>query len=206
VNSLFFWIIVLSFLIPVGLRLYRKSVRGRKQDLGMPGGFSNQPDSQYPGQLPGPFPGQFPGNQSKQPRDGYTQQDYFGGGFGGFGQAGGPGQQDQKQPFPEQPYPGQPYQNPPYPGQQYPGQPGYQNPVPYEDSPEYLKHPPLTGQQPSGQAAGEQPPVTPPPPAPQGSAPQGFRARKLAELDQRYSDGELTMEDYMAQRAEIMKG
>jgi hypothetical protein len=48
--------------------------------------------------------------------------------------------------------------------------------------------------------------VAPPPPAPQGSAPQGFRARKLAELDQRYSDGELTMEDYMAQRAEIMKG
>ena len=42
----------------------------------------------------------------------------------------------------------------------------------------------------------------PPPP----SAPQGFRARKLAELDQRYSDGELAMEDYMAQRAEIMKG
>ena len=42
----------------------------------------------------------------------------------------------------------------------------------------------------------------PPPP----SAPQGFRARKLAELDQRYSNGEIAMEEYMTQRAEIMKG
>ena len=38
------------------------------------------------------------------------------------------------------------------------------------------------------------------------SAPQGYRARKLAELDQEYSDGKLSMEDYMAKRAEIMKG
>jgi hypothetical protein len=45
-------------------------------------------------------------------------------------------------------------------------------------------------------------PATPPPP----SAPQGFRARKLAELDQKYSNGELSMEDYMARRAEIMNG
>jgi hypothetical protein len=95
--------------------------------------------------------------------------------------------------------------NPPYPGEQFPGQPysgqpgypqqGYQSPVPYEDSPAYPANRPQPGQQQPG------PPVPPPP-----SAPQGFRARKLAELDQRYSDGELTMEDYMAQRAEIMKG
>jgi len=45
-------------------------------------------------------------------------------------------------------------------------------------------------------------PATPPPP----SAPQGFRARKLAELDQQYSNGELAMEDYMKRRADIMNG
>ena len=176
-NSLFFWIIVLTFVVPTALRLYRKSVRGRNRGQGMPGGFPNLPDGGYPGQ------------QSKQPRDGYTQQDYFGGGF----QAGSPGQ-----PLP------------PYPGQAFPGQPGYRSPVPYEDSPEYLNNPPGPGQQPSGQQAAwqqpaGQPPGTPAVPTPP-SGPQGFRARKLAELDQRYSNGELAMEDYMAQRAEIMKG
>ena len=45
-------------------------------------------------------------------------------------------------------------------------------------------------------------PVTPPPP----SAPQGFRARKLAELDQQYSNGELAMEEYMKRRSDIMNG
>jgi hypothetical protein len=201
VNSLFFWIIVLSFVVPTALRLYRKSVRGRNRDQGMPGGFPNQLDGGYPGQ----FPGHHPGRQSKQPRDGYTQQDYFGGAF----QTGGPGQ-----PLPPGPqYPGPPLPPnppyPPYPGQQYPGQQGYQNPVPYKDSPEYLNNPPMSGQQPSGQPPAWQPPAGQPsapadPPPPSG--PQGFRARKLAELDQRYSNGELAMEDYMAQRAEIMKG
>ncbi|MGY2743121.1 hypothetical protein ACVWZ8_000238 [Arthrobacter sp. UYCu723] len=174
-NSLFFWIIVLSFLVPMAMRLYRKSVRGRNQDQSRPGGFSGQ------------F-GQFPGGQSKQPRDGYTQQDYY----GGFGQLGAP----------------RPPANQPYPGQQFPGQQGYQAPVPYEDSPEYLNNPPQprpeqqgSGRQDSAQQQPSGPSVPPPP-----SAPQGFRARKLAELDQRYSNGELAMEDYMAQRAEIMKG
>ena len=41
---------------------------------------------------------------------------------------------------------------------------------------------------------------------PPSSNAQGYRARKLAELDQMYSNGELAMEDYMARRAEIMKG
>jgi hypothetical protein len=38
------------------------------------------------------------------------------------------------------------------------------------------------------------------------SAPQGYRARKLAELDQEYSDGKIAMEDYMKLREEIMNG
>jgi hypothetical protein len=190
VSNVFFWIIILSFLIPFAMRMYRKSVRGRNR---------NQDYGQYPGQFPGQFPNQFPGQQpgrpNNQPRDGYTQQDYFG---GGFRQLGGGGQQ---------PPLDQPYQNPGYPAQDFQN-PGYQNPggqnngypapggpgqVPYEDSPEYPAN--QSRQQPSA-------PVTPPPP----SAPQGFRARKLAELDQQYSNGEIAMEEYMTRRDEIMKG
>jgi hypothetical protein len=192
VNSLFFWIIVLSFVVPAGLRLYRKSVRRRNRDQGMPGGFPTQQGGGYPGQLPGGYPG-----QNKQPRDGYTQQDYF---SGGFRQAGGPGRPVP----PNEPYPNSPYPDSPDADSQYPGQQGYQAPVPYEDSPGYLNNPPVSGQKPAGQPSG---PAVPPPPVPSPpSGPQGFRARKLAELDQRYSNGELTLEDYMARRAEIMKG
>ena len=185
-NNLFFWIIILSFLIPMAMRYYKKSMRGRNQNQGMPGG----PD-QF-GQFPGDNPGHYPGPQNKQPRDGFTQRDYY----GAFGQLGAP-----QQPAPPA--------NQQYPGQQYPGQQGYQPPVPYEDSPGYPGNQPRPFQQDQQQSKAPQPgsqqqsgPAVPPPP----SAPQGFRARKLAELDQRYSEGELTMEDYMAQRAEIMKG
>ena len=195
-TSLFFWIIILSFLIPMAMRYYKKSMRGRNQNQGMPGG----PDQfgQFGGQS-GFGAGPYPGPQNKQPRDGMTQRDYF----GAFGELGAP-----RQPMPpaNQPYPGQQY-----PGQQYPNQP---YPVPYEDSPEYpgnqprpfpQSHPQQDAQQSRAPQSSTPPPSGPAVP-PQPSAPQGFRARKLAELDQRYSDGELTMEDYMAQRAEIMKG
>lgn len=186
-NSLFFWIIVLSFLIPMAMRYYKKSVRGRNQ--GMTGG----PDQfgQFPGDTHGGGAGNYPGQQSKQPRDGFTQRDYY----GGFGQLGAP----------EQPMPPA---NQPYPGQPYPGGQSYPAPVPYEDSPGYPGNPPFQQQDPqqfkAPQSTPPQPagPAVPAPP----SAPQGFRARKLAELDQRYSEGELSMEDYMAQRADIMKG
>jgi hypothetical protein len=180
---MFFWIIVLSFVIPMAVRLYRRSARGRAQ--GTPGQFGQFPGNQNN-----------PGNQNKQPRDGYTQQDYF----GGFGQLGAP-----KQPGPR--FPNQPFPNDPYPGQQYPGPAGYQPPVPYEDSPEYLNNQqpqqPGTGHG-TGQGTAQD---TAQPQVPQDpSAPKGYRARRLAELDQQYSDGKLSMEDYMARRAEIMKG
>jgi hypothetical protein len=191
VNNLFFWIIVLSFVVPMALRFYRKSVR-RRQDQGTPGGFPDQLGGGFPGQFPGGYPG-----RNKQPRDGYTQQDYF---SGGFGQAGGPGRPaPPDQPYQDARYPDSPYPGQQYPGRQYPGQPGYGAPVPYEDSPGYPNKPPVSGQMPAGQPSA---PEVPPPP----SGPQGYRARKLAELDRRYSNGELAMEDYMAQRAEIMKG
>ncbi|MCB5290771.1 hypothetical protein [Arthrobacter sp. SO3] len=70
-NSLFFWIIVLSFLIPMAMRYYKKSVRGRNQNQG---GFPDQ-FGQFPGNPPGGGAG-YPGQQNKQPRDGFTQRDY----------------------------------------------------------------------------------------------------------------------------------
>ena len=198
-NSLFFWIIVLSFLIPMAMRYYKRSMRGRNQNQGMPGGFPGQSDQfgQFPGGQSGYGPGTYPGPQNKQPRDGMTQRDYF----GAFGELGAP-----RQPMPPA--------NQQYPNQQYPGQ----YPVPYEDSPDYPGNqsgtfPRQEAQQFGTPQFGTQQSSTPPPsgpavppPLPSPTAPQGFRARKLAELDQRYSDGDLTMEDYMAQRAEIMKG
>jgi hypothetical protein len=186
VSNVFFWIIILSFLIPFAMRMYRKSVRGRNQNQDFNG--------QYPGQFPGQFPGQQPGRPSNQPRDGYTQQDYFG---GGFRQLGGQQQPPLDPPYQNPGYPAAGYQNPGYQYPGYPAVPGGPGQVPYEDSPEY------PGNQ-SRQAAQQQPtaPATPPLP----SAPQGFRARKLAELDQQYSNGEIAMEEYMTRRNEIMNG
>ena len=159
-----FGLAILATIIMLAMRRYKASNRGQN---------GNGPT--FPGQPFGGFPGQFPGQQNNQPRDGFTQRDYY----GGFGQLGAP----------------QPPAN-----QQYP--------VPYEDSPEYLNNPPQAAPpqqwQPQPPAAPATPDVPPVPPVPSG--PQGYRARKLAELDQKYSNGELAMEDYMAQRAEIMKG
>ena len=163
-NSLFFWIIILSFLIPMAMRMYRKSVNKRNQEQSFSG--------RYPDQFPGGGP--FPGPQSRQPRDGYTQQDYM---SGGFRQINGPQPLPPGQPLPPMmPVPPADQQFPPY-GQPVPGQ---------------------AAQAPQQPAA----PATPPPP----SAPQGYRARKLAELDQQYSNGEMAMDEYMKRRSEIMNG
>ncbi|WP_164201271.1 hypothetical protein [[Micrococcus luteus] ATCC 49442] len=175
-NSLFFWIIILSFVIPMAMRMYRKSVNKRNQGQGFSGGY----------------PGQYPGQQNRQPRDGYTQQDYM---SGGFRQIMSPQPLPPSEPLPPMnPVPPLDQQ---YPGQQYPGQQ-------YGDSQQYGQ--PQFGQPQPGPSA-EAPtapaaPGTPPPP----SAPQGYRARKLAELDQQYSNGELAMEEYMKRRSDIMNG
>lgn len=179
-SNLFFWIIILSLLIPVAMRMYRKSVDRRNREQGFSDG--------YPGQFPGQFPGSM-GPQSKQPRDGYTQQDYFAGGFRQIErqQPGG-----DPRPLPDQ------YGQPPVPpvgGTWAPQEPPFQQPGNQQFG---------TGQPGGGQPAPDQPaaPVTPPPP----SGPQGYRARKLAELDRQYGNGELSMEEYMARRGEIMNG
>nr|WP_218649762.1 hypothetical protein [Paenarthrobacter nitroguajacolicus] len=103
----------------------------------------------------------------------------------------GPGYPPQN--YPQQNYPGQGYPTQGYPGQNYPG---------YPSEPTVIRPAVSTPQ------AG--PPSNPSSPAPFPSAgasePQGFRARKLAELDTKFSNGEIAMEDYMKQRGEIMNG
>ncbi len=102
-NSLFFWIIILSFLIPMAMRYYKKSVRGRNQNQGMPGG-------------PDQF-GQFPGKSRELPgtaEQAAARRLYPAGLLtAAFGQLGAPAA---ARAAGNQPYPGQQY-----PGQQYPG-------------------------------------------------------------------------------------
>ncbi|MFC7849118.1 hypothetical protein ACFUTU_11665 [Arthrobacter sp. NPDC057388] len=227
--DLFFWIIILAVLVPMGMRMYRRSMQQRSQGPGLPGQypgqFPNQGPDQFGNQPGSPFGSPFQGRPDNRPRDGYTQQDYFSGGFG-VPQRGGrdelpplnppyPGQEYPNQQYPGQQHPGQPgqqypgqqYPNPPYPGQPYPNQPGpggagapswQQGQVPYEDSAEYRANPPQPQQNPASTGSPSAPPLP--------SAPQGFRARKLAELDQQYSDGQISMEEYMARRNDIMNG
>ncbi|MFE4543129.1 hypothetical protein [Arthrobacter sp. NPDC056727] len=210
--DLFFWIIILAVLVPMGMRMYRRSMQQRNQGPGLPGQypgqFPNQGPDQFGNQPGSPFGGPFQGRPDNRPRDGYTQQDYFSGGFGVPQHGGGDELPPLNQPYPGQQYPNPPYPNQQYPNQQYPNQPGpdgtgapswQQGPVPYEDSPDYPANPPRPQQNPASTGPA---PSTPPPP----SAPQGFRARKLAELDQQYSDGQISMEDYMARRNDIMNG
>ncbi|WP_255769706.1 hypothetical protein [Pseudarthrobacter sulfonivorans] len=197
---MFFWIIILAFVVPAAMRMYRKSVNKRNQGQGFFGS--------YPGQ-----PGQYPGPQSRQPRDGYTQQDYM---SGGYREIMSPQPLPPAEPLPPmQPIPPA---NQQFPGQQFPpyGQPQqYGEPQQYGQPgqfslPGQFSEPQQYGQPGQFSQPGQRPeaanaqaaPATPPPP----SAPQGYRARKLAELDQQYSNGELAMEDYMKRRADIMNG
>jgi hypothetical protein len=210
VFDLFFWIIILAVLIPMGMRMYRRSVQRRDQGPGLPGQYPGQFPNQFPNQDPdqfgnqpgSPFGGPFQGRPDNRPRDGYSQQDYFSGGLG-FPQRGGREELPPlNQPYPNPEYPGQQYPNAPYPNQPGPGGAGapswQQGQIPYEDSPEYRANPPQAQQNPASTGS----PSAPPPP----SVPQGFRARKLAELDQQYSEGQLSMEEYMARRNDIMNG
>ncbi|GAC1450699.1 MAG: hypothetical protein PVSMB10_04930 [Pseudarthrobacter sp.] len=184
VNSLFFWIIILSFVVPMAMRMYRKSVNKRNQGQGFSGGY----------------PGRFPGPQSRQPRDGYTQQDYM---SGGYREIMSPQPLPPSEPLP--PMRPVPPANEQFPGQQFPP---YGAPQDYGQQgqfgqPQQYGQPQPFGQQGQHAEAPKAPaPATPPPP----SGPQGYRARKLAELDQQYSDGELAMEEYMKRRADIMNG
>ena len=168
-NNLIFWIIVCSWLIPLGIRMYNRSRARRIQH-----GDFRAPE--YPQQnLPGPS---------------YPQQDYRGQDHPGQGY---PGQNYPSQNFPSQSSPGQGYPGQSYPGQGYPGYPSEPTVIrPVDDAPQ--SGPPSSPSSPSTF------------PAANGSEPQGYRARKLAELDAKFSNGEIAMEDYMRQRGDIMNG
>ena len=149
-NSMFFWIIVCFWLIPMGIRMYNRSrMRRTRNDEFENNGYRN-------------FPGGLPGNYNQGP---YGQNPY-----------------------------------PPGPAPMNPPPPGRYDPRPYDPS----MYPP---EPPAPQAA---PPSSSAPAAnstqPHDAAPQGYRARKLAELDEQYSDGKIAMEDYMKLRQEIMNG
>ena len=174
-NNLIFWIIVCSWLIPLGIRMYNRSRARRIQQ----GTFR---DPGYPPQnLPGPgYPPQqnYPGQP--YPAESHPQQNY-------------PGQPYPPESYPQQNYPGQPYPAESYTQQNYPGHPSEPTVIrPAETSPQ------------SGSPSGTSSPA--PFPSTGGSEPQGYRARKLAELDAKFSNGEIAMEDYMKQRGEIMNG
>lgn len=181
-NNLIFWIIVCSWIIPFGIRMYNRSRARRIQDGKFRG--PGYPPQNYPQQnLPGPgYPPQdYP--QQQYPGQGYPQQQY-------------PGQGHPAQNYPQQ-YPGQGYPQQQYPQQQYPGQ----------NYPGYPSEP--TTIRPADAAPQSAPASSPSSPAPYatgGSEPQGYRARKLAELDAEFSSGEIAMEDYMKQRGDIMNG
>lgn len=152
-NNLIFWIIVCSWLIPMGIRMYNRSRQRRLRN----GDYGNNGYGNYPGTPPGQFPG----------------QQYLDG---------------------------------PFPGQSYPLQ---HHPIGYPEQPPVIipaePQPPVA--RPAPQAAPPSSAAPQPDAAPQpNSAPLGYRARKLAELDQEYSDGKIAMEDYMKLRQEIMNG
>jgi hypothetical protein len=114
-------------------------------------------------------------------------------------------------------YPGNPYPRgfppPPPPreqtgqnqGQQIPPPAGggwWQQPIPPGTFPGQQEP---VGQKRPGQAAPQAAPSPVPPPVPTGE-PQGYRARRLAELDQQFTDQKISLEEYMKARNEVMRG
>ncbi|WP_138443716.1 hypothetical protein [Sinomonas susongensis] len=58
----------------------------------------------------------------------------------------------------------------------------------------------MPGQTMPGQTVPEVPPI------PESSEPQGYRARKLAELDRKFTEQKISLEEYMKARNEVMRG
>ena len=107
------------------------------------------------------------------------------------------------QDYPQQGFPPQNYPPQDYPQQNYPGYPPGPAVIrPADEAPQVA--PPSNASYPSDSYRAGQPAPAPFPTA--GSEPQGYRARKLAELDAKFTNGQIAMEDYMKQRGEIMNG
>ncbi|KHL01168.1 hypothetical protein [Sinomonas humi] len=191
----FFWLVVVfGWVIPIVIRRMSQDPR-RRQIPPRDRGYNRY--GGYPGN---PYPRGFPGMQPP-PQQGPNQQ-------GSPQQPEGPpvgpppGESVPpplgegawwQQPIPPGSFPGQTIPEPsPAEGQPAPGQ---SVPVPPR-----LPDQTMSGQTMPGQAFPE------PPPMPESSEPQGYRARKLAELDRKFTDQKISLEEYMKARNEVMRG
>ena len=130
------------------------------------------------------------------PRDrGYNR---YGGYPGNPYPRGYPGSQPPQQ---DRPADGQPVPPPP----PLPGEGWWQQPIPPGTFPGQQAPQPSPGQ-PTGLPSQQQPSRPPVPPPARDAEPQGYRARKLAELDQQFTDQKISLEEYMKARNEVMRG
>lgn len=181
----FFWlVIVFGWVIPIVIRRMSQDPRRRRippRDRGY---------NRYGGYPGNPYPRGFPGQQPP-PQRGPNQPS---GGQQPDGQPAGMPPGDGRIPTP--PGEGAWWQQPIPPGS-FPGQTipdgstrGQTGSVP----------PRMPDQATPGQTVPE------PPPMPESSEPQGYRARKLAELDRKFTDQKISLEEYMKARNEVMRG
>ncbi|MEA5454654.1 hypothetical protein SPF06_07975 [Sinomonas sp. JGH33] len=174
--SWFFWVIVFAWVIPIIMRRMGQSQRGR-QIPPRDRGYNRY--GGYPGN---PYPRGVPGTRPPQTGQRPAGQQPAGQNPGTQqGQLPPPGGENWwEHPIP----PGS------FPGQQIPRQPSPQAPRQQAPAPQRAGTPPSSA-------------AKPPPPVPEA---QGYRARKLAELDQQFTDQKISLEEYMKARNEIMRG
>ncbi|MDQ4502797.1 hypothetical protein [Sinomonas sp. ASV322] len=213
--SWFFWVAVFAWVIPIIVRRMSQGRGGRQippRDRGY-NRYGGYPGNPYPRGVPGmrpPQTGQTPGSQnpsgqnpSGQTNGGQTQGGPTQGGPTQGGQTQG-GQASSRQPgqLPAQAPSGSGnwWEHPIPPGT-FPGQVG----VPREQAP---RQPSPGAPRPGATMPTRQgtPPLSAANPAPPVPEAQGYRARKLAELDQQFTDQKISLEEYMKARNEIMRG
>ncbi|WP_334171279.1 hypothetical protein [Sinomonas sp.] len=192
----FFWLVVVfGWVIPIIIRRMSQDPRRRQlppRDRGY-NRYGGYPGNPYPRGFPGPPP---PPQQAPDEPSGSQQP---GGQPVGTASATGrppipPGEGAWwQQPIPPGSFPRQTIPDPsPMPSQagsvppRMPNQATFGQPVP--------------GQPVPGQTVPE------PPTMPESSEPQGYRARKLAELDQKFTEQKISLEEYMKARNEVMRG
>lgn len=197
--SWMFWIIVFAWVVPFIMRRMSQPPRDRRQFPPRDRGYNRA--GGYPGN---PYPRGYPGQQPRQQNPAGTGQQLP----PQSPPAGNsPGGNWWQQPIPPGTFPGQ---QPPRtssgrpqeararqrtaqqrPGQQSPTQQSPAQQRPGQQSP--------TQQRPQSAPEGVQP-------IPHADEPQGYRARKLAELDQQFTDQKISLEEYMKARNEVMRG
>ena len=182
--SWMFWVIVFAWVVPFIMRRMSQPPRDRRQIPPRDRGYNR--DGGYPGN---PYPRGYPGQPPRQQNP------------------AGTGQQLPPQPPPAGNPPGGNWWQQPIPPGTFPGQ---QPPRTSSGQPKQGRAQPRTAQQrPAQQAPTQQRPQSAPggvQPIPHADEPQGYRARKLAELDQQFTDQKISLEEYMKARNEVMRG